>query len=798
VNEPLAKTDSSGAGRSVIAHCLDVALAARAIVRTPVLRCRLSVAANRALTEVHGERLAVLAGLHDVGKTLAGFQARISGKGQGTSHLAEVLAVLMVDDGSRKAVQLDLLSQWFGDISNAAFTSVCHHGGPVSSQSIEAAYAGVRWQLGKTVLGHDPRAQMGRLVSALLAHFPDAQQPAESQPFTASFQHLCAGVIMAADWLGSSLPVPGPDWRPEAIERLVADIAWRGWHSGSPPTAVLGGFKPTGAQVGIQAVPVDERLVIVEAPTGSGKTETALMHALRLVKEGHIDGMFFALPTRAAATEIHERIARLATSTHPALRGKIVRAVPGQLDTDPCQGGEATWAVGSPKRTFAAPIAVGTIDQAMLSVVRTKHAWMRGALLARHLLVIDEVHASDPYMASIITQLVQRQLEVGGYVLAMSATLGEAMRAQLQRRKSLPMAEAAAEPYPVIQASSGLWPVVAPVHREVKVELSSEAEAMAAVVKAVQEGGCVLVIRSTVDTAISTYQRLQDADIPTLLHHSRYADYDRRLLDARLVGMLGKGGTREPLAVVATQTAEQSLDIDADLLVTDPAPADVLLQRFGRLHRHRSGTTPTARVFDPGSMAEVVQPALRLVSGNPARIPAGTEWVYVYRNLLAVRETMAWFRERGRVRVPEESRELVERATHPAHLREVARQLGEDWAALWHTLYGQQVAQWQRGEAALIDFTRPYADAVIDERIPTRLGEGRIAVRIEGVLRSPLDGTAIDAMPVPARWLRDVEPDTPTLVVRVEGTRAWLGVAGVRLRYTDLGLQKEGQQGSVR
>ena len=77
---------------------------------------------------------------------------------------------------------------------------------------------------------------------------------------------------------------------------------------------------------------------------------------------------------------------------------------------------------------------------------------------------------------------------------------------------------------------------------------------------------------------------------PVILHHSRYADEDRAWLDAQVLGVIGLAGQRRGVMIVGTQTLEQSLDIDADLLVTDACPADVLLQRLGRLYRHRAGT----------------------------------------------------------------------------------------------------------------------------------------------------------------------------------------------------------------
>ena len=112
-----------------------------------------------------------------------------------------------------------------------------------------------------------------------------------------------------------------------------------------------------------------------------------------------------------------------------------------------------TWAVAAPKRTFAAPIAVGTIDQALLSILRSRHAWMRAALLSRHLLVVDEVHASDPYMAVLTRGLIERHLSLGGRALAMSATLGETALAVLMDRERRPIDAAISVPYPAIRRS---------------------------------------------------------------------------------------------------------------------------------------------------------------------------------------------------------------------------------------------------------------------------------------------------------------------------------------------------------
>jgi len=732
---------------------------ARQLMASPVLRRRLATAFDTDLTDTHLDRLAILAGIHDLGKGLKGFQDKLEDTSPTSrGHVAEALAVLANNADIRNAVRLPLLSEWFDRISDAIYVSICHHGEPVADEKIRSHLAMVGQLLGRTRYGHDPVTEVAKLSDFLISQFPRAREPSCRLLFVPPVQHLFAGILMTSDWMAS-----GFAFTPGEVHQLAAEVlrrtGWTDWHSGAHARDLLEGHEPRPAQIGTLTLPLDERFAVIEATTGTGKTEAALIWASRLVEAGEIDGLYFAVPTRSAATELHTRIGRPMSAHHPALKGKIVRALPGMLDTDnpvPDYPAE-TWAVAAPKRTFAAPIAVGTIDQALLSILRSRHAWMRAALLSRHLLVIDEVHASDPYMAALTRGLVARHLSLGGRALAMSATLGETALAILMGRERKTIDEAIAAPYPAIRRSGGDQALPQAAGRTIDLMVEPFERAASRARRAATEGQSVLWIRSTVADAVADFQSFEASGIHSLLHHSRYAIEDRTWLDTQLLSVFGPNGTRGSIIAVTTQTAEQSLDIDADLLITDACPADVLLQRLGRLHRHRAGTRPTAVMIDPGTLDRYLLPNGKVLGH------VGQGWAWVYNNLLSVRAALDWLRSGRSVSIPDDCRSLVERATHADYLHQIAESLGGSWMDLWRNLFDEAAIRAQLAETSLIDWKRPYREALVNEWLPTRLGEGTVTAAVNGLV-SPFAGQEIKALPIPGRWLRGaVLPDEPII-----------------------------------
>lgn len=295
--------------------------------------------------------------------------------------------------------------------------------------------------------------------------------------------------------------------------------------------------EPNPQQAIVGATSLDARLVILEAETGSGKTEAALWRYAQLFAAGHVDGLYFAVPTRAAAAQIHQRVCAAAKRVFGNASPQPVLAVPGYLRAGGAEGSalphwkvlwddaataaqaeiDGRWAAEHSKRYLAAQIAVGTVDQAMLGALKVKHAHLRASNLARSLLVIDEVHASDRYMTTVQQRLLDGHLAVGGHAMLMSATLGSVARDAWLKRKPTAYSDAIALPYPAVWTSQQIEPRVSRENslkraKEVRMEALPTMAAAATAQRALdaaRAGARVLVIRNTVKRAIETLQALE-------------------------------------------------------------------------------------------------------------------------------------------------------------------------------------------------------------------------------------------------------------------------------------------------
>ena len=846
------------------------------MLQQPTIRQRLARTAGLSdLDDATAARLAALAALHDIGKVNVGFQTRIwrpedlqgKRKPHRSGHVSDLTPIL---DGSDQEtfpwffgdLGWDEFLQWDNDdgrtVCGLFAAALSHHGRPLKLFGDRQPNPAIWRPFGDL----HPRHFMERIGRLVRRWFPDAFAPG-ANPLSAepAFQHMFLGLCTLADWIGSNKDYfelcdePRDDYILTAREKAKQAISDIGLDISSQRSAFrrvpdFGGLfgidgPPNSIQEAVASISLDQRLAIIESETGSGKTEAALWRFSKLYEAKRVDGIYFALPTRAAATQIHERVNRFISKLFPGNEHpEPVLAVPGYVRVGDAEGkhlqnyevwwddhpdvatGNRRWAAESAKQFLAAQIGVGTVDQAMMAALQVKHAHMRAACLVRNLLVVDEVHASDPYMRVILEALLNAHIGAGGYALLMSATLGSAARRRWlfrpQRENQVPyisLDDAIRTDYPAVTTWSEANENVVPAgqnnpSKSVRVysqptmhEFNPIAQCA---LEAARSGAKVLVIRNTVRYAVDTQLAIEEAagpddaglifscnGVPTL-HTGRFAAEDRRLLDAAVDSQLGKdrpsGCGR---VVVGTQTLEQSLDIDADFLITDLCPMDVLLQRIGRLHRHQRNDRPEAY----GGPACIVllptegdlSPLLSSGRGGPSRNGLGG---FVYPNLRILELTRRLVVEHSESGVPwcipEMNRELVERATHPEALETL---MGPEWTIHANEVEGARIADNITARSAIIRRDKSFLDqevafADIEERIRTRLGDEGIEVKFAPEPQSPFDqAILIPNLKIPGHMSRGLTPEE-SITPEMADAGFEFSVGERRFVYDRLGLRQ--------
>ena len=786
----------------LVDHSLDVAACFMALMKQRLLRLRLArLGELEELTDCQVHRLALFALLHDLGKFNLGFQFKVFPRElrpphhHHAGHVTEVGDILtdpVLASKVKERLPIAEMAEWM-QTPETVVGFLCavfsHHGQPLL---LEGESSGLNRRVWNPYGNWDPFAGMAELIGcgreALPLAFQTGGDPLPARP---AFQHGFAGLVMLADWLGSNrywFPYSDPDegdrWQfslqraRDALREVGLDVtaARRQVAQGELRfDRVFEGQVPRPMQIetALLELPTDPSVVILESETGSGKTEAAIFHYLRLMQAGAVDSLYFALPTRTAATQIYDRVRQAVSRAFGDATPPVVQAVPGYVRVDGLPAGSLlpeahhqwddeesdrwkyrSWAAENPKRFLAAAVAVGTIDQALMAALRVKHAHLRLATLSRSLLVVDEVHASDPYMTGLLRALLTAHREAGGHVLLMSATLGSAARCAYLGAEREPLSRSMDAPYPVLWHRQGET-VAPPISfagtrtKRVAMQPSPIFDAPQEVAREAlswaRKGARVLVLRNTVGGAVETQLALEgltEADDPLLfrclgvatLHHARFAREDREALDAALEKRFGKDSAAEPGIVVATQTVEQSLDVDFDLLLTDLCPADVLLQRIGRLHRHER-PRPAAL---SGATCIPLTPSERDLTPLLDKPRGGLGSIYA--DLRIIEATWRLIEKHPVWDIPAMSRELVEEATHSEALEAIAAELGAEWSEHGTEITGKSIAERQQARLNVLDRTKPFGDSEITfprnlvKKIATRLGtDDRLAEFSDGV-----------------------------------------------------------------
>ncbi len=456
--------------------------------------------------------------------------------------------------------------------------------------------------------------------------------------------------------------------------------------------------RPTPLQQYCDKVTVMDKpqLFILEDVAGAGKTEASLILASQILKAGGGSGSFVALPTMATSNAMYERMADVyhlfysdcekpsLTLSHGSrhLSKRFCDSYRSNLNELPQSGEQfdedrdegkahcSQWLADSSKKALLADVGVGTVDQILIAGLPVRYQSLRAFGMAQKVLIVDEVHAFDPYMLRLLENVIAAQAAFGASVILLSATLPISVR----KRFCAAFAEGLnveapelteTEVFPLITAFSsdgfsetGVNTRLS-VAREVDVAFHECVdEVYEQIEKSVAEGKCVCWIRNTITDVMKSFEELQNRGMSKLdMFHSRFALKDRLVIEQRILERFGKNSTQEMRTgqiLIASQVVEQSLDLDFDVMISDLAPIDLLIQRAGRLHRHNHRGDRGKPVFYLHIPKEPDEPTESWFSGA---FPSA-QWVY--RDTALLWRTKEALKRQKRLKMPEEARLLIE------------------------------------------------------------------------------------------------------------------------------------------
>jgi len=528
--------------------------------------------------------------------------------------------------------------------------------------------------------------------SALLRQSPN---PWPSPANLSAIAMALTGFTILCDWIGSDekffRPASSDGWQEYAAKsasRAAKAVEAAGFFQSAvsvAPKEFAALFsslaEPRPLQLAIDAIPDNiltaPCLAIIEAPTGEGKTEAALALAHRLAQANGSDELYYALPTTATSNQMFTRLQkhveeRLGLSS----RIGLVHGQAFLLDDDflvtPLQNGKERnvapdWFGSDKRKSLLMPFGVGTIDQAELAALNVRFTVLRLIGLAGKVVILDEVHAYDTYMTTIVERLLNWLSALGTSVILLSATLPTSRREALMRAYGAENSNVDDNPmaYPklCVISRAGIQHVSSPPAiqpgRRIGVgtlQLDDNApEAKARwLLESVAEGGCACWITNTVERAQKIFEqvdRLASTDVERMLLHARFPLDERQKLETELTSKYGPEGKRPSRGIViGTQVLEQSLDLDFDVMVSDLAPIDFMLQRAGRLHRHAHHARPAAHA----------QPRLwiNLHQSDVGSLSIGVD-ALIYDEFI-LRQTWLALDGRDEIQLPADYRPLVE------------------------------------------------------------------------------------------------------------------------------------------
>ena len=630
----------------LILHLLDVAACADAILnREPEsTRKRIAEILGISWEEARAWILLIIA-CHDLGKGCPGFQCK-------WDNLTDLPLPRIPDTEINHAyvsqivlTEILLEQDWSEDLAILVADAVgCHHGERISDHKLSFLEGN------RNALGGPEWVNARRDIFCALQEILGPTVIPEKGVLSGPDFMLLSGLTSFADWIGSNdewFPFGTPEdcddlqgWfekRKGCAERALNAIGWNHrtpLSSESRTFEEVFTFSPRPLQRAVaEALPAlqEPSILLIEAPMGEGKTEAAFFAHLELQRTFGHRGLYIALPTKATGNAMFKRTLKF-INDHKKDRKLDLQLVHGatQLnDTyqnlrftgihDPEDGGEiraGEWFTNK-KRALLSEYGVGTVDQGIVPILPVRHNFVRLWGLANRVVVFDEIHAYDAYTGTLLINLIHWLLELGSSVVLLSATLPPKFRRNLAKtiHAQIPEKE---EEYPRLSVFCANQKVrqthfEADSSRRHTLQLCGIPPELHCIKAALDEhlvnGGMGLTLVNTVQRAQELYRLFPEGETicregqhvgkrlvdgtEVYLFHARFPADRRQQREEQALSVFGEKGDRTGRKIlIATQVVEQSLDLDFDLIVTDLAPIDLILQRAGRLWRHKRENRP--------------------------------------------------------------------------------------------------------------------------------------------------------------------------------------------------------------
>jgi CRISPR-associated endonuclease/helicase Cas3 len=711
----------------LLCHLIDVGQVARLIWRevfTSTTRVRLSSAFS--LTEEETERLiAFICAAHDIGKASPSFQQQ-NEAGKARLIAEKFIFASNLDNCRHEAISYLVLA-------DSDYQALLSRAPTVWSREVAEYIAGIlsghhgRWRVNPTLksdqIGNGQWDEVrAELYAEVCRIFRPPKVTAIRQDDAIATLVVLSGLVTVADWIGSredcfqfaSSASGEVNLTIDCYVRLSEELArkalqvldWLDWQPPESPMPFETQFaveqlRPMQARVvelaSKQTAQADSlsqpepTIVIIEDATGSGKTEAALYladHWSALL--GH-RGAYIGMPTMATSNGMFDRyntvLQRRYTSRpnlqlahgQAAYRDNDIVDLHEVSESDKDDTAKAENWFAPRKRTLLATFGVGTVDQALMSVLQTKHFFVRLLALANKTVIFDEVHAYDAHMSTIFQLALTWLHALGSSVVILSATLPLNTRQNLLRAYLGQDATNAIERgYPsVVWASANALPEVIELQQKPEdriVQLAyvgrEPAYIMSELKNALEKGGCAVIICNRVQRAQELYralERLLEDDFhkgwikheDLMLFHARFPMDNRKKIEDAVLKKFGKpideNGKNSPdrplrAILIATQVVEQSLDLDFDVMISDLAPIDLLIQRAGRLWRHRRMSRPVTDLI-----LRVMLPE------QDGEVPDFGKDAFVYKPYTLLRSWLELRRQSAKIlKLPSQTRDLIE------------------------------------------------------------------------------------------------------------------------------------------